>query len=65
MPGLSGTFVWLLRDFAVNPRFRGGTATRVFPTYRAVNGLNQKGLFDYAGRAKPAAAAVRRAFSAR
>ncbi|HEX6388989.1 MAG TPA: glycoside hydrolase family 2 TIM barrel-domain containing protein [Solirubrobacteraceae bacterium] len=61
--GLSGVFVWVLRDFAVNPAFRGGTATRVFPSYRAVSGLNQKGLFDYAGRAKPAAAAVRRAFT--
>jgi hypothetical protein len=65
LPGLSGTFVWLLRDFAVNPQFRGGTATRLFPSYRAVNGLNQKGLFDYAGRPKPAVAAVRSAFAER
>ncbi len=61
--GASGAFVWVLRDFAVNPAFRGGTATRLFPSYRAVAGLNQKGVFDYAGRAKPAAAAVRRVFS--
>lgn len=62
---VDGVFVWVLRDFAVNPAFRGGSATRLFPSYHAVYGLNQKGLFDYAGRAKPAAAAVRRAFSRR
>jgi hypothetical protein len=61
---LTGVFVWVLRDFAVNPAFRGGTATRLFPDYRAVYGLNQKGLFDYAGHPKPAVAAVRRAFTA-
>jgi hypothetical protein len=60
--GLDGVFVWVLRDFAVNPAFRGGTATRLFPSYHAIYGLNQKGLFDYAGRAKPAVAAVRAAF---
>jgi hypothetical protein len=58
--GLDGVFVWLLRDFAVNPGFRGGTAARLYPMLQLPGGLNQKGLFDYAGRAKPAAAVVRR-----
>jgi hypothetical protein len=62
-PGIDGAFVWVLRDFAVNPAFRGGSAARLFPGLELVAGLNQKGLFDYAGRAKPAAAVVRRALS--
>jgi len=61
--GLDGVFVWALRDFAINPAFRGGSAARLFPDLELVSGLNQKGLFDYAGRPKPAAAAVRRALS--
>ena len=32
---------------------------------RLTIGVNEKGLFDYAGRAKPAAAVVRRAFAGR
>ena len=34
-PGLDGAFVWVLRDFAINPAFRGGTATRLFPDLHA------------------------------
>lgn len=60
-PGLSGAFAWLLRDFAVNPGFRGGSAARLFPGLRTTRGRNEKGLFDEAGRPKPAAIAVRRA----
>jgi hypothetical protein len=34
-------------------------------TIALVRGINQKGLFTYAGRPKPAVAAVRRAFEGR
>lgn len=64
-PGLSAAWVWILRDFAVNPAFAGGTAAKLFPALRVTRGLNEKGLFDYDGRPKPAVDAVRRAFSAR
>jgi hypothetical protein len=60
-PGLSGAWVWILRDFAVNPAFRGGTAARLFPALELQGGLNEKGLFDLDGRPKPAADAVRAA----
>jgi hypothetical protein len=63
VPGLDGALVWALRDFAINPSFRGGTITRLVPGIRLVSGLNQKGLYDYAGRAKPAARAVRDGFA--
>jgi hypothetical protein len=33
------------------------------PAIRLVRGINQKGLFTYDGRPKPAVAAVRRAFA--
>jgi hypothetical protein len=59
-PGLSGAFVWLLQDFAYNPGFGGGTITRRVPGIRLQRGLNQKGLYDYAGRPRPAARAVAR-----
>jgi hypothetical protein len=63
-PGLSGELVWVLRDFAVSPAFAGGSIRRVVPGIRLVRGVNQKGLFTYAGRPKPGAAVVRRAFAA-
>jgi hypothetical protein len=63
-PGLDGALVWALRDFAVAPSFAGGSITRVVPGIRLVVGINQKGIFTYAGRAKPAADDVRRAFAA-
>ena len=61
---LSGMLVWDLRDFAVDPAFAGGSINVVDPGIHLVKGINQKGLFDYFGRPKPAAAAVRRAFVA-
>jgi hypothetical protein len=55
--------VWALDDFAVSPQFRGGSIQRLVPGIRVVRGLNQKGLFSYGGRPKPAAGVVARAFA--
>ena len=60
---LSGMLVWNLRDFAVTPSFAGGSIHRQVPGIRLLKGLNQKGLYDYDGRPKPAVGAVRRAFA--
>jgi hypothetical protein len=62
LPALSGMLVWNLRDFAVAPSFAGGSIKSLVPGIHIERGLNTKGLFDYAGRPKPAVAAVRRAF---
>lgn len=59
-PQLDGVLVWALRDFAVNPAFGGGSIQARDRTIRFVRGLNQKGLFDREGRAKPAVGVVRR-----
>jgi hypothetical protein len=61
---VAGALVWALRDFAVTPRFAGGSIHRVVSSINLVKGLNQKGLLTYAGRSKPAAGTVRRAFRA-
>jgi hypothetical protein len=61
---LSGTLVWSLRDYALRPDFRGGSVLRRRPGLKLRPGLNEKGLYDYAGRPKPALEAVRRAFAA-
>jgi Glycosyl hydrolases family 2, TIM barrel domain/Glycosyl hydrolases family 2/Glycosyl hydrolases family 2, sugar binding domain len=63
-PKLSGMFVYLLRDYALNPAFKGGSIHKELPRLRLIEGLNQKGLFTYAGRPKPAAATVGRLFKA-
>jgi hypothetical protein len=63
IPALSGMLVWALDDFAVSPQFLGGSIKRLVPGIRLVRGLNQKGLFSYSGRPKPAAAVVSRAFA--
>jgi beta-galactosidase/beta-glucuronidase len=57
-PSLSGMLVWDLRDFAVAPRFAGGSINLTVPGIHLVKGINQKGLFDYEHRPKPAAATV-------
>jgi hypothetical protein len=62
LPQLSGMLVWNLKDFGVAPTFAGGSISSVIPGIHIERGLNTKGLFDYAGRPKPAVAAVRRAF---
>jgi beta-galactosidase/beta-glucuronidase len=63
IPRLSGMLVWNLKDFGVAPTFAGGSISSIIPGIHIERGLNTKGLFDYAGHPKPAAAAVRRAFA--
>ena len=62
-PWLSGMLVWNLQDFALSPDFAGGSVRRQAPAIALVRGINQKGLFTYGGRAKPAAAVVRRLYA--
>ncbi len=62
-PWLSGMLVWNLQDFALSPSFAGGSVRREAPGMALVHGINQKGLFTYGGRAKPAAAVVRRLYA--
>jgi beta-glucuronidase len=60
-PGVGGVLVFALRDYALRPSFAGGRAARL--GFRGTPGVNDKGLFDLAGHPKPAARAVRRAFT--
>jgi hypothetical protein len=60
---VAGMIVWTLRDFALRPDFHGGSISGSSPTVALSPGLNEKGLFTYGGRPKPAVAAVRRAFA--
>ncbi len=62
LPGVSGALLWLLRDHALRPDFRGGSVLDAHPGLQLTAGLNEKGLYDYAGRSKPARDAVRDAF---
>lgn len=63
-PRLSGMIVWALRDFAMKPNFLGGSVRRLAPGIILRRGLNQKGLFTYEDRAKPAARVVGALFAA-
>jgi beta-glucuronidase len=62
-PWLSGMLVWNLQDFALSPYFAGGSIRRQAPGIALARGINQKGLFTYGGRPKPAAAVVRRLYA--
>src|SRR5215210_4213876 len=62
-PWLSGMLVWNIQDFALSPAFAGGSVRRQAPGIALARGINQKGLFTYGGRPKPAAAAVRRLYA--
>lgn len=64
-PGVSGILVWTLRDYALRPDFVGGSIVQRRPDLKLAPGLNEKGLYDFAGRPKPSLAAVRRAFGER
>jgi hypothetical protein len=61
---LSGMFVYLLRDYPLVPTFQGGSIHGVLPRLRLIEGLNEKGLFTYGGRAKPAVGVVARLYRA-
>jgi len=61
-PRLSGMMVWALQDFALRPNFLGGSVRAQAPAIVLRRGLNQKGLFTYEGRPKPAARVVARLF---
>jgi hypothetical protein len=63
-PRLSGMIVWALRDFAMRPNFLGGSVRSHAPGIVLQRGLNEKGLFDYDDRAKPAARVVGQLFAA-
>jgi hypothetical protein len=61
---IAGMMIWILRDFAVTPAFKGGSIRREVPDIRLVGGIAQKGLYDYRGRPKPAAGVVARIYRA-
>ena len=61
-PGVSGIIVWTLRDYALRPDFVGGSIVERMPGLKLAPGLNEKGLYSFGGRPKPALAAVQRAF---
>ncbi len=63
-PALSGMLVWVLRDFALTPRYYGGSVLAEDRHIKLIEGILGKGLFDYAGRPKPAEHAVARLFKA-
>jgi beta-galactosidase/beta-glucuronidase len=62
-PWLAGMLVWNVQDFALSPDFEGGSIRRLAPEMVLERGINQKGLFTYGGRPKPAAAVVRRLYA--
>ena len=63
-PALTAMFVWVLRDYPLTPTFNGGSIHRVIQHLKLIEGLNQKGLFTYSGKAKPAAVTVAKLFKA-
>ena len=62
-PGVAGTLIWVLREYAVTPNFRGGTLRAQIPGVKLSGPFNEKGLFRYDGSAKPAVAAVAAAYA--
>jgi Glycosyl hydrolases family 2, TIM barrel domain/Glycosyl hydrolases family 2/Glycosyl hydrolases family 2, sugar binding domain len=52
-PHLTAMMAWVLRDYPLTPTFEGGSIKQVLPKLKLIEGLNQKGLFTYAGRPKP------------
>jgi hypothetical protein len=63
-PEISGMFVYLLRDYPLTPTFQGGSIHGTLPSLRLIEGLNQKGLFTYAGQPKPAVSTVAQLYKA-
>ena len=62
LPALSGMLVFALRDYAIRPDFRGGSIEQLQPGIHVSPVLNEKGLFDYAGRPRPSVAAASAGF---
>ncbi len=52
-PHLTAMMIWVLRDYPLTPTFEGGSIHEVLPKLKLIEGLNQKGLFTYAGQPKP------------
>jgi hypothetical protein len=52
-PHLTAMMAWVLRDYPLTPTFEGGSIKQVLPKLKLIEGLNQKGLFTYAGQPKP------------
>ena len=63
-PHIAAMMVWVLRDYPLTPSFLGGSIRSKLPNVRLIEGINQKGLFTYAGQPKPAAGVVARMFRA-
>jgi hypothetical protein len=63
-PKLSGMLIWNLRDYPLVPAFQGGSIHFKLPSVKLIEGINQKGMFTYGGKPKPAVSAVRRLFKA-
>jgi hypothetical protein len=63
-PHIAAMMVWVLRDYPLTPTFLGGSIRSKLPNVRLIEGINQKGLFTYSGRPKPAAGVVARLFRA-
>ena len=64
-PRLTAMMIWVLRDYPLTPTFSGGSIKGVLPKLKLIEGLNQKGLFTYAGLPKPGVVAtVARLFKA-
>ncbi len=63
-PNLTAMLVWVLRDYPLTPTFSGGSIHHVIKNLRLLEGLNQKGLFTYGGKAKPAASTVAQLYKA-
>ena len=61
-PEVAGTLIWVLREYAVTPNFRGGTLRAQVPGLKLNAPLNEKGLFRYDGSPKPAVRAVAAAY---
>ena len=63
-PRLTAMLVWVLSDYPLTPTFTGGSIHNVLPHVKLIEGLNQKGLFTYAGQPKSAAGTIARLFDA-
>jgi hypothetical protein len=62
-PRLTGMLVWNLQDFAMRPSFFGGSVRSEDRAILLRRGINEKGLYTYGGRPKPAARVVARLFT--